>query len=302
MRIGLQEYEVGRGDPVGNQLLVGLHHCLVEVGAAEIAAVHEHELVAEGLPGRVGAADVALELEHGGLGRDVHELRRHSGAEEVLYPEFSGLRFLEHEELASAAGEREADFGTGDGHSREFFDDVLELHVVGLEELAPCGGVEEKIAHGEAGACGCGHGGGAHLAVAADSHLGGGLVGRPPRPEGDFRHRGDACKRLAPEAVGHDLLQVFGAGDLGRGVPLEAEHRVRGAHAAAVVYHLYQGAPGVGHYHRDLVGACVDRVFKQFLDHGGGSLDDLPGGYHVGYLRRKNLEPAHPKAESRTSR
>ena len=65
MRVGLQEYEVGRGDPVGNQLLVGLHHRLVEVGAAEIAAVHEHELVAEGLPGRVGAADVALELEHG---------------------------------------------------------------------------------------------------------------------------------------------------------------------------------------------------------------------------------------------
>ena len=80
VRVRLQEDEVGGRDPVRDHLLVGLHHGLVEVRAAEIASVDEEILVAGGLPGGVGAADEAAHAHHGGVGRQVHDVPDHVAA------------------------------------------------------------------------------------------------------------------------------------------------------------------------------------------------------------------------------
>lgn len=54
------------------------------------------------------------------------------------------------------------------------------------------------------------------------------------------------------------------------------------AHAAAVVYHLHQGAAGIAYHDADLCGFGVDGVLRQLLDHGGRPLYHLAGSYLVG--------------------
>ena len=303
MRVRLQEDEVGGGDPVGNHLLVGLHHGLVEVGAAEVASVHEKVLVAGRLAGGVGPAHEAADADHGGLGAQVHDVPDHVAAQQVQDAEFQRFGLLQDEELPAVVGEREGDVGAGQRHARELFEDMLELDVVALEELAARGGVVEEVAHREIGPDRGGHGGGLHFAEGAHAHFRARFVLRPPRTQRHFRHGGDAGERFPAEAVGEDLLQVFRRGDLGGRVPLEAEHGVHRAHAAAVVDDLQERAPRIGHDHGNLRRARVDGIFHQLLHHGRGSLHDLARGDHVGDLRREDLQLAHSAtAANRTSR
>ena len=170
---------------------------------------------------------------------------------------------------------------------------MLELDIVGFQELAPGRSVVEKVADREIGADGSRHRGGLRPAFASGADLRGGFVARPSGPERHFGDGRDAREGLAPEAVGHDFIEILRGGYLRRGVPLETEHGVGSAHAAAVVYDLYERASGVGDYDGDLRGSRVDSVLHELLDHRCRALDDLARGYHVGDLRGKNFETAH---------
>jgi hypothetical protein len=58
----------------------------------------------------------------------------------------------------------------------------------------------------------------------------------------------------------------------------ERERQLAGDDAMAVVAHADQSYAAVLDVHSDLSGAGVERVLDQFLDHGGGPLDDLARG------------------------
>ena len=300
LRVHLQEDEIGRRHPFREELLVRLHHRLVQVGTAEVASVHEEILVAEGSPGALRAAGKAAYLDHRSVGGNVYHISHHVSADYVRYPEFQRLGLLEHEDLAAVVGERETNFRPGNRHPRELLHNVLELHLVRLEELASGGGVVEEIAHGEIGALRRGDGRGLYGFVAPQGDLGAGFFFCPAGAERNLRHRRDAGQGLPAEAVGLNALEVCGAGNLGRGVTLEAEHGVRGAHTAAVVYHLDEGAPGVGNYHVHLGGSGIHGVLHQLLDHGRGPLYHLSGGNHIGYPCRQYFQASHSIASGRT--
>ena len=250
-------------------------------------------LVAQGLAGGVRPAHEAAHLHHGGLRTEVHDVPYHVGAEQVQNAEFQRLGLLQHEDLAAVVAEAEAYLRMRYGHSREFLDYVPELHVVALQEFPSRGGVIEKVAHREIGAGRGRHGSGLHGAARPHGHLGRSVVVRPAGLQRHLGHGGNAGQRLPAETVGEDIAQVLGGGYLGGRVALEAEHRVRRAHSAAVVDHLDKGPAGIGDHDRNLVRTGVHGIFQQFLDHGSRSLHDLSRGYHVGDLRRKNFQPAH---------
>ena len=64
-------------------------------------------------------------------------------------------------------------------------------------------------------------------------------------------------------------------------MPLKAEARVVKRHAFAVVGHLDERFAGILDDELDLGCAGIHGVFKQLLDHRGGSLHDLSGRYLV---------------------
>ena len=280
-RIHLQEDEVGRRRAFGNEGLIGLHHRLVQVRAAEIAAVDEEELVPQRLFRRLGPAHEAVDPDQGGIGLDVHHLAHELRAQEVRHAELEGLGLLQDMDVAAVVREREGDFGPGEGHALELLQDVAELHVVRLEELAAGGDVVEEVPDGEVGALGGGDFAGGDVFGTGEMDLHAHFVLLAAGPEDHIRDGGDGREGFPAEAEGGDLLQVLGGGDLGGGVALEAQHGVVRGHAAAVVDDLDEGAAGVGHRHGDLVGPRVHGVLHEFLHHGSGPLDDLSRGDHV---------------------
>ena len=110
------------------------------------------------------------------------------------------------------------------------------------------------------------------------------------RAQREVRHRGDARQRLAAEAERRDALEVVGAADLARRVPLDRQPRVLRLHPLAVVLDANQLLAAELDGDRDAPRAGVDRVLDQLLDDRRRPLDDLAGGDLVGEVRRAGGE------------
>ncbi len=88
----------------------------------------------------------------------------------------------------------------------------------------------------------------------------------------------DGGEGFAAEAHGVDGEEVVGVVDFAGGVAFEAEAGVAVGHAAAVVNHLQEGAPGILDDEVDLRRPGVHGVFQQLLDGAGGAVDHLASG------------------------
>ena len=186
--------------------------------------------------------------------------------------------------------ELERHFRPDEGDAQELLDDGPQFRIVGLEELAAGRHVEEEVADGEVAA----FRGGDRLCPRrfrfGNLDLGADFVFFAARSERDFGHGRDRGQRLAAEAVSQNPLEVFGRVDLAGGVAREAEHRLVGRHAAAVVDDLDERLAGVAHRDADAFRARVHGVLHQLLHHGGGARDHLTGGDQVRDILREYLE------------
>src|SRR5690606_31571 len=73
-------------------------------------------------------------------------------------------------------------------------------------------------------------------------------------------------------------LEVFQRGDLARGVAAQRQRQVFLSDTDAVVAHADQLDAAVFELNVDAVGAGVEAVLEQFLDHGSRTFDDFTGG------------------------
>ena len=98
---------------------------------------------------------------------------------------------------------------------------------------------------------------------------------------------GDARQGFAAKTHGRNGRKVFGFPDFAGRVPFQAEQRIVLAHADAVVRDADQAASAGLNFHGDSAGLRVQRVFDEFLDHAGGTLDHFSGSNLVGDLFRQ---------------
>ena len=181
----------------------------------------------------------------------------------------------------------------GQGQALDDFLQVVELGLLGAQELAPRRGVEEQVADLDAGAHRVRRRLHPRLHVAAlGLHLPGLLGVGGARGHGQPRHRADRGQGLAAEAQAHHRLEVFQLADLAGGVARQGQRKVVGGDAAAVVAHPQQLDAALLHLDVDAPGAGVQAVLQQFLDHRGRALDHLAGGDLVGQPRAEQLDAA----------
>jgi hypothetical protein len=177
---------------------------------------------------------------------------------------------------------------------------MRELSGFGAEKFAAGRGVEEEVADGDGGA---GRAAGvfdgedfaagnfeACTCSGIDWVAGGRLL---PGYELEARDGGDGGKRFAAEAEGSDSEEVVGGMNFGGGVTFEGEEGVVAGHAAAVVGNTDEAAAAGFDFDADAGGASVERILQQFLDDGGGAVDDLAGGDLVGDLVGENMDASH---------
>ena len=167
------------------------------------------------------------------------------------------------------------------GNAIELLLNVGEFHLVGLEEIAAGGHVEEEVLDGDGGAVGAGHWRMFLDVSSFDADKGAYLVSGGFGFKLHMRDGRDGGESLAAESFGADVEQVVGLAQLGGGVPFEAEARVVERHALAVVGHLDEGFAGILDDKLDLGRAGIHGVLKQFLDHGGGTLHNFSSRYLV---------------------
>ena len=108
------------------------------------------------------------------------------------------------------------------------------------------------------------------------------LVFGPPGLQCHLGDCGNGGEGLSPEAESYNVIEVLSRGNLGRGMPLEAQHGLVRGHSAAVVNHLDQCSPGIGQDYRHLGGSGIHSILHKLLDDGSRPLDDLPRRYHIG--------------------
>ena len=218
-------------------------------------------------------------------------------AEQVCYPEFQRLGLLENIYVVAVVTERESDLGARQGDARKLLHDVLQLDIVGLEELAARRDVIEEISDREIAALrGCALRAGLELGRLHDD-FGAGFVLFAAGFQAHLGDSGDGREGLSAETVGADGGEVFGGGDFRRRVTLEAEHGVVRRHSAAVVDDLDERAAGICDDDGDFARAGVHCVLHQFLNHRRRPLDDLSGSYHIGNVAGKNLQSRHYRSE-----
>ena len=288
--VHVQIDEIGRRATLRHLVFIGLHHGLVQQGAAEVSAVDKEKLVSQGFAGALRLADIPLQRGNGGLGRYVHKLADKGGPQKVLDAEFMALGGLHHMDVLAVVGKGEGHVLPGEGHPLKLFHNVAELYVVAFEELAAGGNVVKEVPHRNVGSRGAGDFPGALVLGGRHGHFHAQLLGGHAGAEAYLRHGGDGGQGLSAEAEGKDAMQVFGRCQLGGGMPLEAQHGVVRAHAAAVVNYLNQGAAGIGHHHFHVRGAGVHRILHEFLHHGSRPLDHFSRGNHVRDILRQNLQ------------
>jgi hypothetical protein len=102
-------------------------------------------------------------------------------------------------------------------------------------------------------------------------------LGLVPRRDGETRHRADRGQSLAAKAERVDGEQVV-AFELRGSVAINGQRQIGARHALAVVGDADQPAAAAVGEHVDAMGAGVERVLDQFLDHARRPLDHLAGG------------------------
>ena len=289
-----QMKHVQRMLPFGKKAVVGTHNRSMQQAMLHEPAVDHQELLAPGLPRGIGLADKAIN------GHDVGRLLHGHQAFVVLGTEdahdaLTGSPRLQPKQGAALVRQRKLDGWMREGHTLKFIHHVAQFHRIRLQEIPPGWHVEEQVLDVKRRA----HRRRLHpflhgfVSTAPDHrrHL------VPCHLRGQFHvgNRRDGGQGFPPEPFGRQGKQIFGTGQLGSRVALEARLRIRRRHPTAVVDDLDRRSPCIQDMHLDARGTCVHGVFHEFLHHRRGALDDLACGNLVGHVFRQPLDPLrHP--------
>jgi len=96
--------------------------------------------------------------------------------------------------------------------------------------------------------------------------------------------------RIAPRSSG---LEIVGAPELARRVPLDRQPRILGIHPLAIVFNAQQLLSAELDRDRDALRAGIQRVLDQLLDDRGRTLDDFACSDLIRQVERKQVYAGH---------
>ena len=209
---------------------------------------------------------------HRGLGAPV------AGGEELLLP---------------VADETDGYLGSPESAAQRRLHTGGGLAAVGFQKLEPRGGVIEQPLDGHDGA----------LRAAGRAHVlnvpggqgdeGAFIVAAAAGGELHLGHGGYRRQSLTAKAHRADGFKPVLVMELRGGVAQERDARVLGRHAAAVVRDADERRAAALYFDGDGLRPGVKGVFHQLLDDGGGTLDDLARGDHIGNVWGEYIYNGH---------
>ncbi|MNZ74185.1 hypothetical protein D3C78_926280 [compost metagenome] len=294
-RIDLEKQHEGRMAAVVQHVAIGLAHRVGDQLVAHHAAV-DIEVLQVGLAAREGRqADPAPQAQAAALDVDGQRLLEERRAADAGHPpRTAGLvgRRMQGQHALAVVAQVEADLEVGQRQTLDHFLQVVELGLLGAQELAPRRGIEEQVTHFHRGAVGMRRRLHPRLHV---TPLGLDLPGlrrtAAARGQGQSGHRADRGQRLAAKAQAQHPLEILQLADLAGGMAGQRQRQVVRLDAGAVVAHAQQLDAALLDLDVDARGACIEAVLEQLLGHRGRPLDHLAGSDLVGQPRRQQLDP-----------
>ncbi len=171
--------------------------------------------------------------------------------------------------------------------------DVRQLGGLGAEKFAPGRSVEEQVRDGQRGSSGQGRVVDVKDLAARDLHSGSCGFVSGCRLQSHARNRSNRGQRLAAKSQGRDGEQIVGCAQFRGGVPLKRQQRIVAVHSLPVVADADQPPPAGLDLDANAIGARVQCVLQQLLDHRGRPVHHLAGSDLVGNLVGKNADAAH---------
>ena len=194
------------------------------------------------------------------------------------------------EQFRVVAVQTEDDVGIDQYDALKCRQDVVELCIVGLEELTSGRHVEEKILHHEVGTFGTGTRFLSRHLTTGDGQMRTDVLSPLPRLQFHLRYGSDRRQSLATESHGMEVEKIISLTNLGRSMALKGQTRIGLGHTFTIVDDLDGRTSGIDYGDVDVLGTGVDSVLDEFLDDRGGALDDLAGRNLVGYGVWKKLD------------
>ena len=195
--------------------------------------------------------------------------------------------------LLPVADETDGYLGSPEGAAQRRLHTGGGLAAVGFQKLEPRGGVIEQPLDGHDGALRAA--GGPHVlnVPGGQGDKGAFIVAAAAGGELHLGHGGYRRKSFAAEAHRTDGFKPVLVMELRRGVAQEGDARVLGRHAAAIVRDADERRAAALYFDGDGLCTGVKGVFHQLLDDGGGTLDDLARGDHIGNVWGEYIYNGH---------
>ncbi len=188
------------------------------------------------------------------------------------------MQMLNHPLIVPQA---EGDIEAAEGEPLHHFFETIEFGFLGAQKLLARRRVEEKIPHLYRGALWMRgrRDRGAHL-LSLCLHTPGSVIGGHPCSRGQLqsRDRTDTRERFAAKSQTGNVFEIIEIGDLAGGVAAEGQPEIVLDDASTIVTNTDELAATLFDVDLDTVGTGIETIFQQFLDHGGGSFNDLAGG------------------------
>ena len=195
--------------------------------------------------------------------------------------------------LLTVADEADGYFGPAEGAAQRRLHTGGGLAAVGFQKLEPRGGVIEKPLDGHDGA----------LRAAGRPHVlnipgsqgdeGAFIVAAAAGGELHLGHGGYRRQSLAAKAHRADGFKPVLVMELRGGVAQKRDARVLRRHAAAVVRDADKRRAAALYFDGDGLCPGIKGVFHQLFDDGGGALDDLARGDHIGNVWGEYIYNGH---------
>ena len=264
---------------------------------AHVAAVDEAVLLRAFAFGEGGFGNEAVKRHAAGLGGNGQ-----GGRLKIVSDDGGGALFQrlrgEFENGFALAGEGEGGGGEGEREAFEHGGAVGGFGVVGFEEFAAGGGVEEEVGHFDGGAFGRGGGGHGGEAAVFGADGAGVALAALAAGEGEAADGGDAGQPFAAKTHAGDAFQIAQTADFAGGVAREGEGEVIGVDARAVVGNAQQFHAAAFDFDGDGGCAGVYAVFDDFFEGVGGAFDHFAGGDLVDKVVGQGGDAGHGRSRA----
>ncbi len=293
-RIDLKEQHEGRMATVVQHIAVRLAHRMGDQLVADHAPVDVEILQVRLTAGEGGQADPAPQVQAVALdldGQSLFKERRATNRRHPARPRLGVMRLMQRQHRLAVVTQMKRHIETRQRQLLDHILQVIELGLLGAQELAPRRGIEEQVTHFHRGTDRMRRWLHAGLHVTAFGFHLPGLAGlRRARSQRQSRHRTDGGQRLTtkPQTVnGFQILQIT---NLAGGVTSERQRQVIGGNTTAIVTHAQQLDATLLDIHVDAGSTGIQAVFQEFLGNRSRPLDHFAGGNLVGQPRAEQLD------------